>query len=397
MTRSLSFPAYSRAERTSAFRAAERFAMSDRFAAVAQQGDTVFWGDRLERLDEDRARQLMDDDGLYGAYRNWLIFDCELRDMDPPRSGTIADALLAVRGRVLTRGERTLLERMAASTLRLYEVTAVRLDEGLTLRDLWTEQSVEVSERIGTHDLVRWDLLAVRLIEGEHGQTVIEGNPYLFPADSKPVVIEALRRLHRRLRKPLPPNDPAAFFKRLAPAIHQLWADLVPLRARPEFVTIEGDPIEPTTVTFDMTDAERVARELEQSRELNEGPDGTYTWLGDASDTTRIMGVVAVHGRHLTLETMSAASVAEPPDDVSREALRQVYDRHYRSWVDEPIPMLGGRTPRHAARLKTQRPVLVNLLKTIENGMERQGQPGSPAYDIGWIWKELGLEGERSG
>lgn len=65
---------------------------------------------------------------------------------------------------------------------------------------------------------------------------------------------------------------------------------------------------------------------------------------------------------------------------------------NYRSWSDTPLPALGGRTPRHAARLKTTRPQLVALLKDMETRVERQRREGRPAYDFTWMWQELGLE-----
>lgn len=39
---------------------------------------------------------------------------------------------------------------------------------------------------------------------------------------------------------------------------------------------------------------------------------------------------------------------------------------YYAGWVDQEIPALGGRTPRHAARLKTQRPKVAALLRPAQ-------------------------------
>ena len=80
------------------------------------------------------------------------------------------------------------------------------------------------------------------------------------------------------------------------------------------------------------------------------------------------------------------------PPEVQHEVVTQFYEQHYRSWLDEPVPALGGRTPRHAARLKTVRNQVIDLLKGLENRMERERQAGRPAYDVQWMWAELGLE-----
>jgi hypothetical protein len=77
---------------------------------------------------------------------------------------------------------------------------------------------------------------------------------------------------------------------------------------------------------------------------------------------------------------------------VQQEIVGRYYEEHYRNWLDEPIPALGNRTPRHAARLKTVRPALVDLIKGLENQMERARLNGQPAVDVGWMWAALGLE-----
>jgi hypothetical protein len=91
-------------------------------------------------------------------------------------------------------------------------------------------------------------------------------------------------------------------------------------------------------------------------------------------------------------ESDTAAAIAP---EVEAQAVRAFYEKHYREWLDIPVPALGDRTPRHAARLKTVRPMLIELLKSIERQGEQALPDGSPAYDATWMWQELGLERAR--
>jgi len=77
--------------------------------------------------------------------------------------------------------------------------------------------------------------------------------------------------------------------------------------------------------------------------------------------------------------------------DESAGAVRELFDRHYRSWIDRPVPALGNRSPRAAARAALWKPKLMDLLKQLENAAERAARSGRPDYDFGWIWTELGL------
>ena len=76
--------------------------------------------------------------------------------------------------------------------------------------------------------------------------------------------------------------------------------------------------------------------------------------------------------------------------------VRQMLDDHYRRVLDEPIPALGGKTPRAAAKTAKGRAAVVVWLKTLENHSGRQ-KPGDPmaSYDFGWLWGELGVEDLR--
>lgn len=70
----------------------------------------------------------------------------------------------------------------------------------------------------------------------------------------------------------------------------------------------------------------------------------------------------------------------------------EFFEQHYRTWPDEPLPALGNRTPREAAKLPSVRPRLISLLKEMEVMAERDRRAGRPAYDVTRMWAELGLE-----
>ena len=73
--------------------------------------------------------------------------------------------------------------------------------------------------------------------------------------------------------------------------------------------------------------------------------------------------------------------------------MRAYFDNHYRKTLDEELDVLGGLTPRQAARTPAGRDKVVDWLKQAEN---RAHQPGDnddalDSYDFTWMWKELDL------
>ncbi len=83
--------------------------------------------------------------------------------------------------------------------------------------------------------------------------------------------------------------------------------------------------------------------------------------------------------------------VALPPE-VESQIMKEFYDRHYRETLDEPIPMLDGKSPRAAAKTSKGKEKVVAWLKVLETGEARmrQSKPIEP-YDFSWMWKELGI------
>jgi hypothetical protein len=80
-----------------------------------------------------------------------------------------------------------------------------------------------------------------------------------------------------------------------------------------------------------------------------------------------------------------------------RSIIHQSMDKHYRQMLDEPVPMLGNRSPRKAVKTDVGREKVVAWLKTLENHSANIGDPNDPmaTYDFSWLWVELGVSGLR--
>jgi hypothetical protein len=68
-------------------------------------------------------------------------------------------------------------------------------------------------------------------------------------------------------------------------------------------------------------------------------------------------------------------------------------DRHYRDLLDQPLPMLGNKSPRAAVRTAKGRIKVVDWLKTLENDAAKSaGRNAEIAnYSFNCLWTELGV------
>ena len=70
------------------------------------------------------------------------------------------------------------------------------------------------------------------------------------------------------------------------------------------------------------------------------------------------------------------------------------YDQHYKGWIDSPLPILKGKTPRQAIKIKTERQKVIDLLKDLINSEFRTAKKDgrTTPYNFDWLFAELGVE-----
>jgi hypothetical protein len=417
---------WTQAERQSALIALGRFGWRHEFDGDRALAQARFWDAALQIVPEDERRGVLEQAEAY--FQDWFTTDFHLES-----GQTLIELFLQREGRRLRSGELRYLERARLTHLRPYEVVAVRPDEGFDLLDLWARKRIPVTERLATRQVVQWNVLAARVMIGPDGAPVLDGVPYLYPARAKDDIVKEVRSLHRKFRRRVPGDD-VDFFKRFGRVFFQWWIEHVVMASRPQLRTAEGDEILFANAVFDVRDRGALDGALASHADLERQDDGSYAWFepGGSEEFRRGLGAFVRQGDRLVLQTMSKARAergrafledlagqaveyratrfesveralerrsarparpdVEVPPEIQAEVISGYYEKHYRNWVDEPLPALRGQTPREAAQSKTGRPRLVALLKDMESLSARERLEGRPAYDFGWMWGELGLE-----
>jgi hypothetical protein len=227
----------------------------------------------------------------------------------------------------------------------------------------------------------------------------------------------------------------------------------------PEMLNTDGEPIEFMTLHFRLAPkatVAQIAEALSELPDLRAEDEGTrWTWLapqkpvakgarrkrGDDPDAGRtIHGDVDLEDGKLEVRVNSEARAArirtlltpalaglvqEPlvermtleqamaetpgvPEPASqgldgvdpadlRKAVHEIMDRQYRNTLDTPVPALGGKTPKQAARSAKGRIAAANWLKGFEQNTARlPADDPMRDYDFGWMWEKLGISDLRS-
>jgi hypothetical protein len=353
---------------------------------------------------------------------------------------------------------RTYIEGLRDAPVSLYEVNEIRPGQSMQLRDLLTDAGpVTVQEKSATRSLKPWDRVAVRIVP-QRDRHVISGALLPFSPEAVEFLTDGLRHaLKIGRRKEL--RRTVDQLRRCAPIFAGAWLfSCLPDILDPAPIHLsnsEGDDLLFHDIRFPLAKGvtqAQVATRLDQVAAIERTGPKEWTWLeegpapapkagrGLALESTisagRVLGTLDLKGKALTLSVNSArraergtalvtdalGDLVKPPltairtvdkvrgegagsgagdedagvtPEIARQVVHELLDRHYRGILDQPVPALGGKTPREAARTPAGHKKVVEWLKLIEN--RSASKAGSPLaeYDFHWMWVELGLEDQR--
>ncbi len=432
-------PSFSRTDRSIAIAALTRF-VGGEFRDDLLAAHRVFWGelaDRAEELDElddlDGGLKIASDQ----AFDFWFAFDHPVKDGLSPVDCFLEDCEIPA-------GGRAFLEMMRGTTMRLYEVVDAVPGVSITLRDVMEGDRVTVHEQSGSRFISRFDLVAARVApRGASGQPEIEAGFLQFPPLLNASVTRQLAAHRAGHFEERPRADVFSFYKEMAPFFHGAWANAVLDPVVPEIRNTDDEPLLMTRVHFEVGDAPALSAALDDCAGLTRDGTGAteWSWSGDnARGASVSLGRLVLDGNGLLIESNSAArgergrllveglgaggtrhrstthedltmriregiraerrgtpgparpGATEIPRDVAEQLSQNHYARHYRAWLDEPVPLLDGRTPREAASDPARRGALVDILHQLERMYQESLRSDIPAFDPSWMWSELGLE-----
>jgi len=348
---------------------------------------------------------------------DWLIFDRQASPAQPTLAQTYANRFSAT----LPPDQGALLQAWIPAVCSLYETLKIEPGSGVRLRDLLRGGEVFVRDISMSRSLVQWDCFFVRVLDC-NGHFELSSDALSV---ARPLVNPLLGWLNdSRTTSGLSWNE--FLRRRSADVRREVFRLYRQQRNNLKILTNEGDAVMFAKARFAIFDQAKLRAALESARHLSLNQDGSYTWL----DGDRSLGTLAIVKSTLTLECISperldrgkamletlaggavsllgdelqsvesalASAPKHPPKpsgippEIEKKLVGEFYAKHYANWPDQPLPALGGNTPRQSARSAKGREALEGLLRQMENGEERKRHDGLAWYDFARIRKELGM------
>jgi len=352
---------------------------------------------------------------------------------------------------MLSRRERDWIEAQRRSWLSVWEVRESVPGKSMLLADLLTGEQRLVQEASASRLLVARDAILARVVD-LGAESILAGTHRrpLAPRDAA----DAVEELRRHFRAPLPLPAGRLRDEDATRAVIGIWHYIVEeadeRRARPpRLQNTDGDPIRMVMDRYAFAQESRDAVEaalasIVGAGAIEEGDDDgvhSITFQKDGNrthahwDNTVVGRAYVTADGELRLETNSRrratalrkkvekacgglltgrrreeidalemlqaarddAAAGDDDDAVESTSpaeddalIREEKRLHYAAWLDLPLPILGNRTPRRAARNSKGREELAILLKDLENREARQ--PAGVRFDVGVLRRELGIE-----
>lgn len=395
---------------------------------------------------EDLPDDLLEDPDFYPLFLPWFVFsyvpDPHAEDARPDAPTLPIGLAFLADANDVDDLERQLIESACVNCFSFYAVQHVTPGESIALRDILTGRDVRALEQSGSGTLGAGDILFAHPATVGAGSILLGCSPLVIPPVWHNPIIDFRQEIWKR-RRPTPDDLLDYDFE-----IRDFYFDIADaiVNPRPPALTnTDGDALQLTTLEFELRCSVQEAcdalkslgpeDEAEDESEVERHADGTLAraivrWHNADGP---LLGQITLEAGRLVAEVNSAERAVRLREEVaSRLGDRAVYARshhtpieellaqaaeqaahgdspgaldatspelaaieadlnaqHWTKWVDERVPALGNKTPRHASKTALGRERLEALF--AEFAWRDARQPAHRRVDIPALRRMLGM------
>ncbi len=373
-------------------------------------------------------------------------------ELPAPEDESVALAYLNAHSSRLDRLEQKLVEATLAQPFSFYEVMNCQPGQGYRLKDILRGIETDVYERLGSENARPGDILLCRVVQVDEVAILIGCSDILIPPDWKPEII-GLRNIILEEYSHITAQVLREYDSDIRETYLYIYdAAMTP----PQLCNTDGEPLLFHTLYYDIDDPETVFQGLTSLctvedettlRSMATRDEGgrvikaEIPWSrsghkkSEALDNT-ILGRILIdhhklsievnsegraevarkemdvrlgeHSKYITTEIQSpdsmpdgetlAGSLRESEQDELmqlpevREHMEKKLTDHWKGWIDQELPALGGKTPRQAAKTPDGRESVEALLLGASRHMSRNSEMSDISLAaIETIRRQLGL------
>jgi len=410
----------------------------------------------------EEGRPFAPDDPLIQVFMPWFLYNWTpdaVNSSVPPDSlqdRTIAEAFLRSRkGAHLDALARRYVEQAIGTPFSFHDVAACRPGQGFTLRNIYTGEQLEVTERAGSQAAQPGDILLTKLVRIDDVVVMECCAPILIPPQYKGAILE-LRKMMRAQQEAISETLVADYDLEILELYQEITEQLLN-PALPQLQNTDGETLRLQDLIFDIESPEvafealwPLSLEAHQDELLaaaKRDAEGRleqieFPWLRQGKrrhkqgDNT-VLASIRIEGHRLNIHVNSDERAAHIKNEVQarlgegaryrttlhhsiekmleeqqdaagdgtatagndelavhpevQAKLTEIMDAHWDNWIHEQLPALNGKTPLEAVQDPDGREMVEALLAQFQR--TRANLPLPADYDpLPTLRKRLGLD-----
>lgn len=398
---------------------------SERPEIQSQIGEAFYiWKNNPDMSSEDITEEQIDD-LTFEKFFDWFLYDFKLLDTKE----RLIEKYYSEEAKNLEKLQKGMIKDWLQSTYSFFEVEHVRAGEECTIRDIITNKQYVVKDTASSRQIKTSDIIGARPINcGDN--TYFSAVISVYPAAFKTLILDFFKGQFKEYKKSSgkekTKND---YLKDWGYQIGQFLEDVA---KHPKYITPEGDEFVLAQANYRLKNREKTFSKLGKIKSLKEisgSSDDLRVFSWDKRGKNTITGTIEIESDNLRIECYSLDMLSKakariekelggliehledskkelaglinkekgdspspkryPLGTKNRKELDSALDEHYEAWIDQPLDILDGRSPREAMLSKQGRDKVSAVLSELESLYEQAKKRGEPYYDVDKLRKQL--------
>ncbi len=400
---------------------------SERPEMQSQIGEAFYiWKNDPEFTSEDINEEEIDE-LTFEKFLDWFLYDFKLLNSEE----RVIERFYIDEGKELSDAEKRLIKDWIKSIYSFFEVEEVLSGEKCVIKDIFTGKVFEVLDRASSKQIKRRDIIAARPLKIGN-QNYFSGIVSLYPATFKNLITEFFDQEFKEYKKLY--GNQKTKREYLKDWGFQIGYYIEDVANHPHFVTPEGDEFVLAIANYFVDEYEQCIKNIEKIKSLKEISDKTeeiriFSW--EKIGRNKISGILEIEKTKLRIECYSVDMLARAKSKIEKECkglikhledtikeqdtfidrnksetkklkkyplgvknkkeLDSELDKHYDKWLNMPLEILDGKSPKQALKTKDGRVKLSSVIDELEVIYEHARNRGEPYYDVSKLRKKLKL------
>jgi hypothetical protein len=394
----------------------------------SQIGEAFYiWKNNPDLLPEDLIMDELDE-SAFARFFDWFLYDFKLINTGKTVISTFYDE----NHNDLSKIEKTIIKKAQESICSFFILEDIIGDDKCVISDIFTGKKFTILDRSTAKKAKLYNILGARILQSDNN-LLFSDVITLYPIAFKSLILDFYKKEYKEYQK-------ASEGKVTAKGFLKDWGYLIfqyleNISKNPRFLNPSGEQFIFTISEYKVLNYKTALELLEQTTNLtpiNKNDEDIKVFLITSDDNQQIEGLVELEKNILNLECYSHSTQTKtkkvidsrfsevlkhskdtikdlntlihsnrtnqnymidrlPPGVKNKSEMDSILDDYYNEWLDSPLDILEGKSPKQASATADGKNQLHTILTELEEIYEIAKNRGEPYYNVSILRTKLNL------